>query len=357
MNRQIIQEAADWFVELNTGPLPDLEVRMQFDRWLRTSPEHVRTFLELIPIWEHGSQLPQDPDATSQQLIAWARGGTNIISMPGERRPRGSSEGRRTQAPSSNSSIRRSWAIGWAVTILVAIGALMSYGYLRHPTYVTGIGEQRSLILADNSVLNLNARSKVRIRYSGHERAIDLLEGQALFRVAKSPGRPFVVYSGETRTRALGTEFDIYRKPNGTVITVVAGRVAVDSQELNESSSNVRGASGRSAPKDTMATLAAGEQLTVGPQGIHKAEHPNLAGATAWTQRQLVFDSTPLPEVAQEFNRYNTRVLTVASAGLQDFRVSGIFSSTDPASMVRFLREQPGIRVVESGKEIRVSSD
>jgi transmembrane sensor len=70
-----------------------------------------------------------------------------------------------------------------------------------------------------------------------------------------------------------------------------------------------------------------------------------------------VFDSTPLPEVAEEFNRYNTRRLSVAPAHLEDFRVSGIFSSTDPGSLVRFLREQPGVRVEESEREIRVSSD
>jgi len=69
-----------------------------------------------------------------------------------------------------------------------------------------------------------------------------------------------------------------------------------------------------------------------------------------------MFDSTPLAEVAQEFNRYNVRQLIVEDMGLKDFHVTGVFSSTDPASLLRFLRAQRGIQVEESDKEIRVSN-
>jgi transmembrane sensor len=345
MNRLIIQEAAEWFVELNTGPPPDLATRARFDRWVRASPEHVRAFLEVVPIWEDGSQLPQDPDATPEQLVEWARSTSNILPMQSGHRPQRGSEGQRVPVLSPNRSVRRVWLAGLAAAILLALGTVAGYRAVRYPTYVTGIGEQRSLVLPDNSVLDLNARSRIRVRYSGHERAIDLVEGQALFHVAKSAARPFVVYSGETRVRAVGTEFDVYRKVSGTVITVVEGRVSVYSDAQPDASVPSR------------STLGAGEQLTLGPGGIRKAEHADLAGATAWTQRQLVFDSTALPEVAEEFNRYNTRRLSIDAVHLKDFRVSGIFSSTDPAPLVRFLREQPGIRVAESGQEIRVWSD
>jgi len=246
----------------------------------------------------------------------------------------------------------------WLVAaILLAVGAVIGYRAVLDPTYVTGIGEQRSLVLPDSSILELNARSKVRVRYSEHERAIDLLEGQALFHVAKSPARPFIVYTGETRVRAVGTEFDVYRKTTGTVITVVEGRVSVYGESPTELPAPGSTAAGQVTRNEALQTLDAGEQLTLTPGAIRKAEHANLVGATAWTQRQLVFDSTPLAEVAEEFNRYNTRRLSVDPVHLENFRVSGIFSSTDPASLIRFLHEQPGIRVTESGPQIRVSSD
>jgi hypothetical protein len=35
--------------------------------------------------------------------------------------------------------------------------------------------------------------------------------------------------------------------------------------------------------------------------------------------------------------------------------VTGVLSSTDPASFLRFLRAQPGISVEETDREIRIS--
>jgi len=48
--------------------------------------------------------------------------------------------------------------------------------------------------------------------------------------------------------------------------------------------------------------------------------------------------------------------LTVRDPSLADIRISGVYSSTDPALLVRFLREQPGIRIDESGSAIVISA-
>ena len=184
--------------------------------------------------------------------------------------------------------------------------------------------------------MELNSRSRIRVRFADAERSVDLLAGQALFRVAKDKMRPFVVRSGDASIRAVGTEFDVYQKRQGTVITVIEGRVSVG---------------------DSL--LAAGEQLTVAstPTSTSAARpvHANIAAATAWTQRQLVFESATLADVADEINRYNDRQLVIDDAGLNDFHISGVFSSTDPASLVRFLRTRRDIIINETGDVIHVS--
>jgi transmembrane sensor len=101
--------------------------------------------------------------------------------------------------------------------------------------------------------------------------------------------------------------------------------------------------------------VSAGEQVTVTPFAVTQPTPANVAVATAWTQRALVFDLTPLRDVAQEFNRYNVRQLIVSDAKLEDFHVTGAFSSTNPASFLNFLRAQPGIIVEETDREIRIA--
>jgi transmembrane sensor len=177
---------------------------------------------------------------------------------------------------------------------------------------------------------------------------VELTYGQALFHVAKDATRPFVVASSKTRIRAVGTEFDVYRRSSGTTVTVLEGRVAVLSDERG-------GDSG--APLAT--PVSAGEQITIDTpivvSGISAPKRTNVDAAIAWTHHRLVFDATPLPEVAAEFNRYNTRHLIVEEGGLRDFNISGSFASTDPTSLVRFLEAQRGLSVRDTKDGIYIS--
>jgi transmembrane sensor len=101
--------------------------------------------------------------------------------------------------------------------------------------------------------------------------------------------------------------------------------------------------------------LDAGEQVMVTPKHVTAQKHANVAAATAWTQRNLVFDSAPLTDVAEEFNRYNARQLVIDTPQLADFHVSGVFSSVDPALLLKFLRTQPELVLQETDREIRIS--
>jgi transmembrane sensor len=354
-NRQIIEEAAEWFVELNEGEADEI-TRQRFDAWLRLSPEHVRAYLKILPVWEEGSQL-DTPEATGdpKALIAWARAGNNVVPLDLER-----SDADKEPVPVAVSkesvakpaeAARRSLHLAIAACALIAIfGAWL---YIQRGTYATGIGEQRLVTLSDGSTIELNSRSRLKVRLTEYERSIELIEGQALFRVAKDKTRPFTVRSGDGSVRAVGTQFDVYRKRTGTVVTVVEGRVAL----LTLSSASLPPHAGERKAETSSVTLSAGEQAILIPSAPPEPRRANVAIATAWTQQRLEFSRTPLAEVAEEFNRYNERQLVVKEGELKAFNVSGTFSSSDPASLVRFLRAQPGIKVRESASAILVSEE
>jgi transmembrane sensor len=101
--------------------------------------------------------------------------------------------------------------------------------------------------------------------------------------------------------------------------------------------------------------LGAGEQLAIKHKEATKLDHADIEAATAWTQKRLVFEDTPLGEVAEEFNRYNIRPLVVVDPELRRTGVSGRYSSTDPTALIVFLRAQPGILVTETKAEIRIT--
>jgi transmembrane sensor len=421
MNSQIYEEACAWFAESRAGDLDDDAGRREFDRWLRKSPEHLSAYLEIAAIWNEGPQLDptnrwsadtliqQAHEADDDNVVALvpAASARNMVST--EKAPTTVSADACTDMCSEVEAARGNWfrrrrwlAITASVGVIAILGGILAMLELSAPVYSTAFGEQRSIQFEDGSTVELNSRSKIRVKYSKQERDVELTEGQALFHVAHDAHRPFIVAVGATRVRALGTQFDVYKKSSGTVVTVVEGRVAVYSAPqnlLSENSGDVRKplplqaspqpsgttsvpqpssqtswARNSSAPSTSGSTVppageharrslsnsgsvlvSAGEQLTVMPETAQKTANANIARATAWREREIVFEAASLSDVAEEFNRYNERQLVIEDPRALTFHVSGVFSSTDPASLIRFLKQRPGVKVTETKSQVRIA--
>lgn len=401
LSAQILEEASAWFVDFNEEAVGQAG-REEFNAWLRRSPEHVRAFLQVSAFWEDARTFGKQLNRERDELIARAQAEHNVHSLElaahdRTQRAFSTAEGMAEQEAQKGARERRGMQRRWlatAASIVVAtgIGLFVWYAAYRAPAYTTEIGEQRSIVLEDGSSVELNSRSRIKVRFTATQRSVDLLEGQALFTVAKNPARPFVVATGDTHVRAVGTQFDVYRKRTGTVVTVVEGRVAVapnwtrtrarstsparpehgqgqgattrQDEELAAAaeSSGVNGAgSALHAGAEQLRVgqgevfLAAGEQILITPTIVELPKLANLAVATAWIDKRLVFESAPLREVVEEFNRYNRRQLVIRDPELYDFHVSGVFPSTDSSRMVEFLRQRFGVTMDSSHDEIEIS--
>jgi transmembrane sensor len=214
-------------------------------------------------------------------------------------------------------------------------------------TYATVIGEQRSVVLADGSIIELNTQSSVRTRFSAAERTVELLQGEAIFKVAKDAQRPFRVLSGSSQIVALGTAFNVYARNAGTVVTVIEGRVRVSRKDpdaaVGRSAALARASLSESPAGSGRAydiELVRGEQATIAPrQPIVRVTLSDPHKATAWTERRLIFEETPLSAVTAEFARYYTaRTIRIADPTLAGLHITGVFDASDPASLVEFLK-------------------
>jgi transmembrane sensor len=374
MNQQIHDEAAEWLLELRNRS--DAATRQRFDQWLSTAPEHVRAYLECAAISETVAAGARATPQEIEALIERARQSSaeNVVPLapvhPSSEPPsplRDVSGGRSWPMRSSR---RLRFAVAAGV-VLAVVGASLGY-FMTRNVYATAVGEQRSILLADGSTIDLNGRSKVSVHLDEGTRAVDLKEGEALFRVAKDTARPFVVAANDTRVRAVGTEFAVNRRQRTLLVTVVDGTVAVSvPRARTRSSANAappdnqraapKGAGSAAealAPASNEILLDAGQQLAlslVTPAAGSALPIPravDVDNAIAWTRRRLVFDSTSIEDVVAEFNRHSSRALVVQGDGLQDFHISGAFSSTDVGPFVRFLRAQPGVDVIEEQDRI-----
>lgn len=393
LNLQVLEEAAAWFIEFRGEKLVG-HARDEFLEWLRRSPEHIRAYLEVSETYVRLPTREGVPTSETERLLADvdSRIKESVVALNDSY-----SHSMPVSGPTGVVGGISDRASAWRIASIAASlllflgGTLAAYFWTQRGLYITGPGEERTVTLADASRIELNARTRVRVAFTSRAREIQLLEGQALFQVAKDKARPFIVHSGVAIVRAVGTEFDVYRKDSGTTVTVLEGRVAVYasahpkpespvSTSTSEGNTKVQqllaGASTGHTPRSgsdesstdrardsaltdssgaTAIFLSAGEQLKVTADQIVRPHAPNIAAATAWTRGQLEFEETPLSEVAEEFNRASTRRLVIEDPKLRELRISGVYESVDPTSLVLFFRDQ-GLRVTERDGEIRVTA-
>lgn len=206
-----------------------------------------------------------------------------------------------------------------AALVVAGVWTFSDYGPFTD-SYRTGIGEQRVIELEDHSKVTLDAKTKLRVRFSRDARVIEMSEGQAQFSVAKDATRPFKVIAGEHAVVALGTVFTVEYLDNEFSVAMLEGRVAI---------------TGVDAPLPRMAApkpleISAGEALQVSNAGavtvIPKAD---LSAATAWRQGRVIFHDEPLGSAVRRINRYSKVQVQVDDAELAQVSVSGVFEVGD----------------------------
>ena len=327
---EVTRQAADWVVRLRAPDSP-ANCEAQFAQWLCASPLHVREYLAAVEVWECLADPSHTTGSSPDELIDEARS-ANLIDFPSC-----------TQAQVPAGSAGRSWWPGkaaLAATVLLSLSLMYVCWRHLHPVEITtAIGEQRSAVLPDRSIVELNTQSAVRIAYTSRERRVELVRGEAFFEVTKDPTRPFIVATDFATARALGTRFTVYRSPSGTVVTVAEGHVLVRYTGKPETFDT-----SRSDPIDTV-EVAPGTQADATP-GRPVQVHPvDLDRSLAWRSRRLIFAGETLANVVREFNRYNLPRLVIVDPRLLEQRISGVFGANDPQSLLDFLSKVDHINV------------
>jgi transmembrane sensor len=339
------EQAAAWWMLLNEGTPTSTDHRA-FAEWVARSPERVEAYLQAARLTRVlTSRDTQWPDTPTAELISAAKASasevTSLATVVG---------GTAGTAKRPSFTAKRAFGLPRltvprvAATLIAAVAAVGFYVYLSPQRVETAVGEQRSVVLGDGSLVTLNTASSIEVRMTSDHRIVKLLTGEALFAVAHDPTRPFEVTTDDTTVRAIGTQFNVDRRPASTTVTVVEGRVAVITPDDKNQSA-----------QPSRLPLEAGEQLTLAPQSARHAVRTDVATAIAWTQRKLVFEHRHLGEVAAEFNRYNRQIIEIRSAELREQEVTGVFQANDPASFLTFLAGFPGVTIDKSADRIVVS--
>jgi transmembrane sensor len=284
------------------------------DSRLASDPAFADAYRRVQKSWESVGQHATSPElmALREQAIARARqASVRRWSLPGAR----------------SGYLGKSAAAAAILIVCGTIWQISPYGY-EPGLYTTGLGEQKVVELSDHSRIALDARTRLRVRFSADARIVRLLEGQAQFSVAKDPARPFKVEAGSKTIVAVGTVFDVEYVDSQVRVAMVEGNVAVLSHD--PSGSAITPDSGSKSSNMLPIELSAGEGLAVRADGGSTVSpKADIEAATAWRQGKVIFRDQTLAEAVHRLNRYSRQQVVVDDPALAQMKVSGVFDSGD----------------------------
>jgi transmembrane sensor len=191
--------------------------------------------------------------------------------------------------------------------------------------FITGPHEMVTTRLSDGTIVRLAPESRLSVTSLGATREV-WLDGHAFFAVARDAGRRFVVRTRAGDAVVLGTRFDVQVEDSGMQVFVVEGRVAHQ---------------------------AAGQEVQVRAMEISRARAghapavqpiADAAPLLNWLGGFLVFQATPLREVARELERRFAVTVRVADAKLEERTVTAWFTDEDLEQVVLIVCRAAGVR-------------
>ena len=239
----------------------------------------------------------------------------------------------------------RRWVMAGAGTSLAAatLAGIVFWGNEKPEEFVTKIGETCTVNLADGSTVTLNTDTHLRVALRKKSRDIQLLRGEAMFRVAKDKHRPFIVTAGGTQVRAIGTAFNVQLLPQRPVRILVQEGIVEVSQRDTPAVHRVRAAAG------TKADVSDGAAITT--RNISAVQ---LERDLAWQHGQLEFNNETLATAAEEFARYSGTRISVDPA-IASRTITGSYAANDPVGFARTAAAVLDVQVRVQDDEIRIS--
>lgn len=307
----ISDQARAWFSRLQADDVSNAE-REQFKQWYHENSQHAEAYEKTRLFWEMlkiPAQQVHDKLATDT---------ARTINAPINTR---------------KTAVSRYATMTLMLVILLFNPVFNKYQHW-HSDYHTEAGKQITVALTDGSQVILNTDTALNVVYTAQERRIQLLHGEAYFKVAHNKNRPFIVSNGATETQAVGTAFTVKESGNNVQVLVSEGTVKVSVHN-----------------SDSTALVHINQQINYQRDQLGTVSAANVFDALAWQRGQLIFKQQPLARVIAEINRYHAGQIVLMNPALKKRVVSGVFNTDDPHAAIDALKATLNIMSVELSEQ------
>jgi transmembrane sensor len=315
MDDPAFAEAGAWLVRLQRPEVSE-EDGVAFEAWLAT-PANRAAYASALSVW-HAYE------ASAAEVLA---------ELEAPVRPR-----------RARPMVGRRWMVG-AGGFAVAAGLALAImpGLLARPTvtsYDTGKGQHQHIALADGSVIDIDAETRLTVELGRTTRRVSLMDGEAIFDVAHDAKRPFVVAASGREVRVVGTQFDVRNREGGLTVTVARGRVQVQPASP--------------ATQGRAFLLTPGLRLAIDQAGVEQLKTVDPQETFSWRSGRLVYRETPLADVVADLNRQFPEQIEIGDPELGKIPITGVIVLDNPRAVVARLSLLLPVRSVPSERGLQL---
>ena len=172
-------------------------------------------------------------------------------------------------------------------------------------------GKRVNLNLSDGTRICLNSNSDITFPsgFCSQERMVHLA-GEAYFSVARDENRPFTVYSDRMDVSVLGTEFNFDVSDDSAVVTLVSGKVQVET-DLSGT-----------------CVLAPNQQVAFENGRLEEVRNVDVESVICWTSHKIICRDQRICEVFGKLSRYFDRDF-IFNGTFDDIEISGKLDLTE----------------------------
>ena len=224
-----------------------------------------------------------------------------------------------------------------AAAVIIAVGlGLVFFNPWSAQEYITKAGEKLEVTLPDQSVITLNEMSSLTLArsFNEKERFVEFT-GEAYFDIAENPDKPFIIQSGISEVRVLGTSFNVDAREDKEFVEVdvTSGRVSLS--EIGNSSNQV------------LLTKGMSGQLSTSSRLLAATEYSN-ENFQAWKTKQLEFEDILMTEVADDMEEYFGKEIGFENDAITSCKFTSSFSEPTIEEVLQILALTLDLRFSET---------
>lgn len=310
----------------------------QIMQWRDADPANENRFMQFKLIWEKSRKLEYQGKVDA--LVSLQRLKQKIALQATAKVEKNEEVAYRSGDAHKNTV--RLWSpsslIKVAAAIVLIAGAAWFYTHQLPVKEMEFLTQQTVQVdtLSDGSVITLNKHSVLRYpkQFKGNRRQVWLTKGEAFFNVTPDKEKPFLIHTGNTSIKVVGTSFNVKNKGDNIEVIVETGIVEV-------------------SRNGNMVSLKPGEKVLVQHNQTTLTKEGNSDQLyTYYRSKEFVADNTPLRRVVEILNEAYETNIVIGRKDLEDVPLNTTFKDESLDQILTVISRTFKIKVSKEGNKI-----